>query len=77
MGKTIRCLKQFTVVGGNGTIFKAGDKFTVEGYYEPTRGERMWSKLTYPFRWLRWHTFGIQFYFSNLWDAICGRRDGF
>ena len=73
----IRLPKKFTIVGGDGTIFKKGDIITIAGIYEPTKWERRWSKLTYPVRWLNWHTFGVRIYFSDLWSAIYGRHDDY
>ena len=52
---------------------KPGDIVTIAGYYEPTRWERFKEWALTPFYWVRCRTYGVQFYFSNLWAAILGR----
>jgi len=79
-----RKLKQFVVrqefpgspvmvAGGRAFMgLKPGDIVTIEGVYEPTRWERF--KEWTPRPWRSWWALRVRFYFSNLWNAICGRR---
>jgi hypothetical protein len=63
-----------TVDVGDG--FEMDEPFTIEGVYEPDPSK--WAKTldTLKSFWRVWWTYQVCGYFSNLWSAICGRRDG-
>lgn len=69
-----RQLQIFKVMSPNGCPgLMPGDMFTIEGYFVPTRFER-WKQGRY-IRAIRGAIYDVKLYFSNLWAAICGRRD--
>jgi hypothetical protein len=68
-----RELQRFTIQGGDGDAFKAGDIITIEGVFVPTWWERMWRYRLMP---IRVRIYAAKCYLRNVWFALCGRRDG-
>lgn len=68
-----RKLRQYRVTESLGDGIEVDSIFTVEGVYEKTRWEIVRGRITYPFRMVWWRLIPVRIYFSNLWDAICGR----
>lgn len=54
---------------------KEGDIITVAGVYEQTRWEHFMMRISRFFRPVFYRWYVITNYFSNLWDAICGRNN--
>lgn len=69
-----RKLQQFKITESMGDGFELDSIITIAGVYESTKWEAFWSRTWYRLLPIRSRWYRVSGYFSNLWDAICGRR---